>query len=288
MNLIKLSVFLPQRNASLTLLQGPGVAWTLPISTNQKQTSTLLGLELWSTCLAFQASVSIATWASPPLLIVILTNLFIARSFSKLSPSSTTLISIIGTLPTKEAMLHLHWHFHLFLKLIFNLFSQFAMGFNNVNVMSQSCPLSKLNTKPLRQALVTMKAFKDHLSLAHSMNSPIQILAASVSRYSISLNSTFVCALGINHKSTSPSHEIVQNNHRNLKHDSATPDNKMTLTADHHQKKLSRPGAYDLDKKPRLVSDMGMFFLSKPDMKATDIFPKDMPKKICADFTCKG
>ncbi len=32
-----------------------------------------------------------------------------------------------------------------------------------------------------------------------------------------------------------------------------------------------------------------MFFLSKPDMKATDVFPKGMADLVlCADFTCKG
>jgi hypothetical protein len=133
----------------------------------------------------------------------------------------------------KGAMPHLHWHFYLNLKQISNLFVQFAMDFNNVNVMSESCPLSKLKTKPLCQALVTMKAFGDHLTLAQSMNSPIQILMASVSRYSISLNNTIVCAPWTNHNSTSPFHEIVQNDCCNLKRDPATPDNRMTLAADH-------------------------------------------------------
>jgi hypothetical protein len=33
---------------------------------------------------------------------------------------------------------------------------------------------------------------------------------------------------------------------------------------------------------------MGMFFLIRNNIKAIDIFPKDLPTKICADFTCKG
>jgi hypothetical protein len=33
---------------------------------------------------------------------------------------------------------------------------------------------------------------------------------------------------------------------------------------------------------------MGMFFLTRNDIKATDVFPKNLPTKICADFTCKG
>jgi hypothetical protein len=32
----------------------------------------------------------------------------------------------------------------------------------------------------------------------------------------------------------------------------------------------------------------GMFFLTKHDIKATDIFPKDLLTKIYANFTCKG
>ncbi len=34
--------------------------------------------------------------------------------------------------------------------------------------------------------------------------------------------------------------------------------------------------------------NMGMFFFAKHDIKATDIFLKDQPTKICANFTCKG
>jgi hypothetical protein len=32
---------------------------------------------------------------------------------------------------------------------------------------------------------------------------------------------------------------------------------------------------------------MGMFFLSRPDMKASDVFPKGMAELVCVDFTCK-
>jgi hypothetical protein len=33
---------------------------------------------------------------------------------------------------------------------------------------------------------------------------------------------------------------------------------------------------------------MGILFLTKHDIRATDIFPKDLPTKICANFTCQG
>ncbi len=31
-----------------------------------------------------------------------------------------------------------------------------------------------------------------------------------------------------------------------------------------------------------------MFFLTRNNIKATDVFPKDLSTKICANFTCKG
>jgi hypothetical protein len=34
--------------------------------------------------------------------------------------------------------------------------------------------------------------------------------------------------------------------------------------------------------------NMGMFYLSNTELRSTDIFPRDMAKKICADLTCKG
>jgi hypothetical protein len=42
------------------------------------------------------------------------------------------------------------------------------------------------------------------------------------------------------------------------------------------------------DSAKRNVTNMSMFFLHKPDMKVVEIFPKDMPEKVCANFTCKG
>ena len=42
------------------------------------------------------------------------------------------------------------------------------------------------------------------------------------------------------------------------------------------------------DSTKRNVADMGMFFLTKLDMKANDVFPYGMSKAVCVDFTCKG
>jgi hypothetical protein len=34
--------------------------------------------------------------------------------------------------------------------------------------------------------------------------------------------------------------------------------------------------------------DLGTFYLRNPSINPADIFPKDMPEKLCAKFTCKG
>jgi hypothetical protein len=72
-----------------------------------------------------------------------------------------------------------------------------------------------------------------------------------------------------------------------VKCDQSIPEESTKAAAIQRQKKPHRNGATN-PAKQRHVTDMGMFFLTKHDMKAIDIFPKDLPTKICADFTCKG
>jgi hypothetical protein len=85
----------------------------------------------------------------------------------------------------KASMPYLHWHVYSFLECIFNHLAKFAMDFGNVNVMSGSRPFTELNTNLLTKALTVLKAFEVQLALAQSTNSPITILAATVSKFSI-------------------------------------------------------------------------------------------------------
>ncbi len=56
--------------------------------------------------------------------------------------------------------------------------------------------------------------------------------------------------------------------------------------SNHHLKKPCRSVAANSTK--HNVTEMGMFSLSRPDMKASDVFPKGMVELVCVDFTCKG
>jgi hypothetical protein len=190
----------------------------------------------------------------------------------------------------KGSMPSLHWHVYSFLERIINLFAKFATNFGNVNIMIRSCPLAELNTKPLVKALTVMKAFEDQLTLAQSTNNPIPILAATISKFTI--RSPFT---NLNVGTPAPTHisasaipdNIHQNQRRNVKRDPSTPDENTKAAATQCQKKPRRNGATN-PAKQHPVADMGMFFLTKNNTKATDIFPKDLPTKICADFTCMG
>ncbi len=137
--------------------------------------------------------------------------------------------------------------------------------------------------------LTVLKAFKDQLTLAQSTNSPIPILAVTVPKFSTR-------SLGTNSNVGTPAPapiyasalpENTQNKRGDVKHDPSTPDKSTKAAAIQCQKKPHRNSATN-PAKQRHVTDMGMFFLTKHDIKAIDIFPKDLPTKICAKFTCKG
>jgi hypothetical protein len=155
--------------------------------------------------------------------------------------------------------------------------------------MTGSCPLKELNTKPLIKALTVLKAFEVQLTLAQSTNSPITILAATISKFSTRIPGTnpYLGTLATVSVCAPALPENTQNQCHDVKRDPSTPDESAKAAAVQCQKKPRHNGATNPTKQ-HPVSDMGMFFLTRNDIKAIDIFPKDLPTKICANFTCKG
>jgi hypothetical protein len=180
----------------------------------------------------------------------------------------------------------LHWHVYSFLQHIFNHLAKFATDFGNVNIMFGSHLLTELNTNPLTKAPTVLKAFEVQLTLAQSTNSPITILAATVSKFSTrtpSTNPILVTPASVS-ISASALPGNTQNQCRDVKRDHSTPDEGAKAAAIQCQEKPCCNGATDPTKQCPII-DMGMFFLTRNDIKAIDIFPKDLPTKICADFT---
>ncbi len=187
---------------------------------------------------------------------------------------------------TADAMPQLHWHAYTFLERIFNLSATFATNFNNVNVISKDRPLTELDVRPLTKAMLVFRAFEDQLTLHMSqMTIPITILASNVSKFSLSpYNNTNVClpaATAVSDNSSPESRGPA------AKRTLSSPDDLAKEVATQRQKKSLRDGIIDSMAKKRPVTDKGMFF-ALATARATDIFPKDMPDKLCTDFTCKG
>jgi hypothetical protein len=71
------------------------------------------------------------------------------------------------------------------------------------------------------------------------------------------------------------------------KRDPATPDtNEDNSSGCQKQKKPRRGVKVDTAAKER--KELGMFYFGNASVNPSDIFPRDMPEKVCANFTCKG
>ncbi len=71
------------------------------------------------------------------------------------------------------------------------------------------------------------------------------------------------------------------------KRDPTTPDTNEENPSGHQRQKKPRYGV-KVDTAAKEKKDLGMFYLRNPTINPADIFPKDMPKKLCTNFTCKG
>ena len=71
------------------------------------------------------------------------------------------------------------------------------------------------------------------------------------------------------------------------KRNPTTPDtNKDNTSGCQRQKRPHRGVKVDTAAKEK--KDLGMFYLCNLSINPADIFPKDMPEKLCTNFTCKG
>ncbi len=64
-----------------------------------------------------------------------------------------------------------------------------------------------------------------------------------------------------------------------------TPDTNKNPSGCQRQKKPRRGVKVDTAAKEK--KDLGMFYLHNPSINPADIFPKDIPEKLCTNFTCK-
>jgi hypothetical protein len=152
-------------------------------------------------------------------------------------------------------------------------------------------PISELDTRSLTKALTVMKAFITQVELAQSTNTPIVICRGSIYKYEVHpVNNMKVCPPSYDYEGAARANSQMSRCIEAPKHDyTVVPPSdggNKRATANQRLKKPRRSAVADSNK--HNVSDMGMFFLEKSDMKASDVFPKEMTELVCVDFTCKG
>ena len=184
----------------------------------------------------------------------------------------------------------LHWHLYIFLERIFNLLADFSKNFTNINVVTMGRPISELDTSSLTKALRVMKAFLTQVDLAQSTNTPVVFGRGSIYKYEVNpVNDMKVCPPCFDYEGASRANTQNSRRAEAPKRDSTVPPtdgNNERAPADQRMKKPRRSSAA-ADSSKRNVKDMGMFFLNKPNMKASDIFPTGLIQSVCADFACK-
>jgi hypothetical protein len=190
----------------------------------------------------------------------------------------------------------LYWHLYVYVKRIFNLLADFSKNFGNINVVTGGRLISELNTRSLTKALRVMKAFITQVDLGQSTNLPIVVCRSNIYKYEVNPVNNTECTLSSyssranNTKADGASCTTKTQNsccNEAAKRDSAvTPDDNAKTPANQCLKKPRCSVATNSTKCN--IMEMGMFFLSKPDMKASDVFPKGMAESVCVDFTCKG
>ncbi len=195
------------------------------------------------------------------------------------------------------SMLLLHWYCHSFLKQIFNCFADFATDFGNGNIMTEACPITKLNTSALKSALTILKTFCSQINLHQATMTTIMVMPGSVAAYTVNpWNKTQASgprkdeknSLADGASSPTSNATFTPKQHNRGKRNPTTPDTNEDNPPSSHQRQKKPCYGVKVDTAAKEKKDVGMFYLRNPSINPLDIFPKDMPKKLCTNFTCKG
>jgi hypothetical protein len=189
----------------------------------------------------------------------------------------------------------LYWYCYNFLEKIFNCVADFATDLGNGNVMPEACLVNELNTSALVRALTVLKTFCSQINLHQATMTAITVMPGSVTAYTIGpWNNTQVCKPRNDERKylvDDASHSNSNNTstpeqHNGGKHNPTTPDTNED-TASGHQKQKKPCCGVKVDTAAKEKKEFGMFYLRNASINPLDISPKDMPEKLCANFTCK-
>ncbi len=188
----------------------------------------------------------------------------------------------------------LHWYCYSLLEQNFNCFANFATDFGNGNIMTEARTITKLNTNALTSALMVLKTFCSQINLHQATMTAITVMPGFVAAYNVNpWNNTQASGLRKDNKNSfmdgascpTSNATFMPEQHNRGKLDPTTPDtNEENPSGRQRQNKPCRGVKVDTAAKEKKNS--GKFYLRNPPINPADIFPKDMPEKLCANFTC--
>jgi hypothetical protein len=162
--------------------------------------------------------------------------------------------------------------------------------------MTQARPITELNTSALKSALTFLKTFFSQINLHQATMTAITVMPGSVSAYNVNpWNITQASGLRKDDKNSladgasrpTPNATFTPKQRNGGKHDPTTPDRNEENPSGHQRQKKPHRGV-KVDTAAKEKKDLGMFYLRNPSINPADIFPKEMPQKLCMNFTCKG
>jgi hypothetical protein len=190
----------------------------------------------------------------------------------------------------------LHWYYYSFLEQIFNCLADFATDFGNGTIMTIARPITELNTSALKSALTVLKTFCSQINLHQATMTAIMVMPGSVVAYTVHpWNNTQASRPRKDEKnfladgaSCPTSNTTFTPKQRDGgKHDPTTPNLNKDNPSGHQRQKKPHCGV-KVDTAAKEKKDLGMLYLCNPSINPVDNVPKDMPEKLCANFTCKG
>jgi hypothetical protein len=194
----------------------------------------------------------------------------------------------IGSMPL------LHWCCYSFLGQIFNCFANFVTDLGKGNIMSEACPITELNMSALKSTLMVLKTFCYQINLHQATMTAITVMPGSATAYTVSpWNNTQASGPRKDERNSSAygaSHPISNTTSTPEQLNGGQPYNTWYKQG----QSLWPPEAkkpccgVKVDTAAKKKIDLGMFYLCNASINPTDIFPRDMPEKLCVNFTCKG
>ncbi len=134
-----------------------------------------------------------------------------------------------------------------------------------------------------------MKAFCDQNNLHQATMLRINISQSAVASYNISpWNNTPICGRPLGGKSGSDTKHSREQQRGDKRDPTTPPDVANDANSSNRQKQKKPKKGVKVDTAAKERKDLGMFYLKNPSINPFDVFPKVMPEKICANFTCKG